>query len=141
MRLFVLFLTALIFLGGCNRKIYTKIYDKKLAKEPISCLSVKSDNEVIGYIVKNRPLIKKFFKKECPFTLRITSNYVTSCSSYKAKALGSDFDGFVRFEIFKNNNLIYRNQRDFKGCFNKSVSDSLIERMFKDLHFQKSKMR
>ncbi len=139
MRVFWIVLVFTIFFSGCEKKIYTKIYDEKLAKEPISCLNLKYDNEIVGYIIKNRPPIKKLLKNECPFTLSIVSHYVTSCSSARAKALGSDFDGFVRFEILKNGRLIYRNQRDFKGYFDESVSDSLINKMLKDLNFNFSK--
>ena len=67
--------------------------------------------------------------------LKITSNYITSCSSANAKALGSDFDGFVRFEIYKDEKLIYRNQRDFKGRFDDKIAKSLIEKIKKDLIF------
>ncbi len=128
-------LAAFFIFSGC-REIYTKIYNEKEAKKPISCLNIESDNLVIEYVVKNRPFIKKLLKKECPYLLKITSNYVTSCSSAQAKALGSDFDGFVRFEILKDNGLIYRNQRDFKGTFDNFVADSLIDRMRKDLNFK-----
>lgn len=125
---------ALIFLG-CENKIYTKIYDKKLAKEKIECLKLTSDNLIIEDVVKNHPFIKKLLKNSCPYSLKITSNYITSCSSAKAKALGSDFDGFVRFDIYKDGIHIYRNQRDFKGKFTNKIADSLINKMREDLNF------
>ncbi|WP_187647729.1 hypothetical protein [Nitrosophilus labii] len=130
---FFTFLTILF--AGCS-DIYTKIYDKELAKKPISCINIKSDNLIIEDIVKKNSFIKKIYKKECPYTLKITSNYVTFCSSPKAKALGSDFDGFVRFEIVQSSHLVYRNQRDFKGKFDENVADSLINKMRRDLKFE-----
>jgi len=130
---FFTFLTLLF--AGCS-DIYTKVYDKELAKKPISCINIKSDNLIIENIVKENPFIKKIYKKSCPFTLKITSNYITSCSSLNAKALGSDFDGFVRFEVLKGVHLIYRNQRDFKGEFNENVAGSLINKMRRDLKFE-----
>jgi len=131
---FAMFLT-IIFLAGCDKKIYTKIYDEKEAKKPISCLNIKSDNLLIEDVIKKSPFIKKLYKKECPVVLKITSHYVTSCSSARAKALGSDFDGFVRFEIIKNEKLVYRNQRDFKGSFTQDTAETLIKRLKKDLNF------
>ena len=129
-------LFAALFIFGCEKKIYTKIYDKNLANKKINCLKISSDNVLIGYIVEKNPFIKKLSKKSCPYTLKITSNYVTSCSSSQAKALGSDFDGYVRFEIFKNSRLLYRSQRDFKGKFDKNIAKSLIDEMKKDLKFE-----
>ncbi len=130
---FFIFLTILF--AGCS-DIYTKTYDKELAKKPIPCIDIKSENLIIEDIVKKNPFIKKIYKKECQYTLRITSNYVTFCTSAKAKALGSDFDGFVRFEIVKNSRLVYRNQRDFKGKFDEYIADSLIDKMRGDLRFE-----
>ncbi len=133
MRIFA-FVAILFLLFGCG-KIYTKIYDEKEVKIPLSCLKIKSDNLIIEYVVKNNPFIKNIEKKECQNTLKISSNYVTSCTSPTAKSIGTDFDGFVRFEILKDNHLIYRNQRDFKGHFTDSVAKSLIDRLKKDLKF------
>ena len=134
MRIFIFFAT-LFLLTGCE-KIYTKIYDKKAASIPLGCLKISSDNLIIEDVVKNNPFIQKINQKECQNTLKISSNYVASCSSVKAKAIGTDFDGYVRFEVLRNNHLIYRNQRDFKGHFTDKVAKSLIERMKKDLKFK-----
>ena len=129
-------LFAALFILGCEKKIYTKIYDKNLAKEKINCLKISSNNVIIGYIVGKNPFIKKLSKKSCPYTLKITSNYVTYCKSPAAKALSSDFDGYVRFEIYKNRKLFYRSQRDFKGKFDEDVANSLIDKMRRDLKFE-----
>jgi hypothetical protein len=107
-----------------------------LAKKPIPCLKIKSDNLLIEDVTKKNEFIKKIYKKECEYTLKITSNYVTACTSIQAKALGSDFDGFVRFEVLKGSCLIYRNQRDFKGKFDEKVAGSLIDKMKRDLRFE-----
>ncbi|WP_281951861.1 hypothetical protein [Nitrosophilus kaiyonis] len=128
-------LFAALSILGCEKKIYTKIYDKNLAKEKINCLKISSDNILIEYIVRKNPFIKKLSKKECPYSLKISSNYVTYCKSPAAKSLASDFDGYVRFEIYKDKKLFYRSQRDFKGKFDKSVADSLIDKMKRDLNF------
>ncbi len=135
MKLFIPAILIISLFLGCEKKIYTKIYDQEEVKKPISCLHISSDNLLIEDVVKNTPFIKKLSKKECPVNLKITSHYVTSCSSARAKALGSDFDGFVRFEIIKNGKLIYRNQRDFKDCFTEDTAQTLIKRLKKDLNF------
>lgn len=128
-------LSFLLLFVGC-KEIYTKIYDERLAKEPISCLKISSDNLVVENIVKKSQFFKKLYKKECPYALKIDSNFIQACSLAKIKAFGSDFDGYVRFEILKDSHLIYRNQRDFKGLFNQKIANSLIDRLKKDLKFK-----
>lgn len=128
-------LTALLLFTGCSKKIWTKVYDKRLAKEPISCLSIKSDNFNIENLLKKDSLIKKLYKKKCPYVLKISSNCVSHCSALRAKTLGTDFDGYVRFDIYKKSIHFYRVQRDFKGSLTEDKLKLMVDRMQKDLKF------
>ncbi|BCD61330.1 hypothetical protein NitYY0826_C0169 [Nitratiruptor sp. YY08-26] len=122
-------LLALLLFAGCNQKIYEKKYAK--ASKPITCLQLQ---------VKN-PLTKLYlaqeykFSAQCPFILRTTSHFVTTCTSAYAKALGSDFDGFLRLELYENKKLLYRNQIDFKGCLQLSTTHKLFQAMRQAMHF------
>lgn len=131
-------LFALILLAGCSKSaVYEKVYDKSLASKKVDCLKIESKNDIAAYIVKKDSFIKNFVKEECPVTLKITSHFVTSCTSAQAKALGSDFDGFLRLSLFRDGRLFYRNQRDFKGCLNQKVVKSLVDRMRERVNFEK----
>jgi len=52
-----------------------------------------------------------------------------------AKSLGADFDGFLRFNIMRENRLLYRCQIDWKGQFSDKKIYSLVSKMRKDLSF------
>ena len=86
-------------------------------------------------LLKNS-FVKKLYKKRCEYILKISSNYITSCSSIKAKTFGSDFDGFVRFDLFKDSIHFYRIQKDFKGEFSQKELNLIVDKMKRDLKFQ-----
>ncbi len=112
-----------LILVGCDQKIYEKIYSKPSTK--ITCLRLKSDNPITEYLLRQ----EYTFSSHCPYTLKTTSHFISTCSSAKAKALGSDFDGYLRLELWQNKRLLYRNQIDFKGCLDKRVVHTLFFRL------------
>ena len=121
-------LLAIVIVVGCGKKeIYEKIYEKP--HQPVTCLKIEAKNYIARFILLKNPTLKRLSSKSCPFTLKATSHFVTTCTSAQAKALGNDFDGFLRLELFENGKLLYRNQRDFKGCLDEAVVESLVERM------------
>jgi len=113
-------LAALLF-WGCEKKIYQKEYDKPTT--PVTCLKLQSDN------LLTKTLLQKLypFSEECPFVLKTTSHFVSTCTSARAKALGSDFDGFLRLELYEKNRLLFRDQIDFKGSLDERVSRQLFD--------------
>ncbi|BCD67291.1 hypothetical protein [Nitratiruptor sp. YY09-18] len=114
-----------MFFIGCGQKIYEKKYSAP--SKHITCLKLQTSNPLTKYYIE-----KLYnFSQNCPFILRTTSHFVSSCSSAKAKALGSDFDGFLRLELFENGRLLYRNQADFKGCLRQDLVKRLFMRMRK----------
>jgi len=110
---------APLLLVGCS-KVYQKEYSKPSQK--IECLKLQSDNLLTKQLLT--PLYP--FSKRCPFTLKTTSHFLSRCTSAYSKALGSDFDGFLRLELFEGERLIYRNQSDFKG----SLDERVVKRLF-----------
>ncbi len=75
------------------------------------------------------------FSTSCPFRLRSLSHYVTTCTSAKAKALGTDFDGYLRLELYEGDKLLYRNQQDFKGCLRQNIIHTLFVALRRDMNF------
>jgi hypothetical protein len=127
-----------LLVWGCAKKeIYEKIYEKP--HRPVTCLTIESQNDITRYILLKNPTLRKLNAKRCPFVLKATSHYVTSCTSAQAKALGSDFDGFLRLELFENGRLLYRNQRDFKGCLDEEIVESLVKKMERSVGIQTQK--
>ena len=108
-----------LLLSACSQKVYHKIYAKP--SKPIQCLSLQSDNPLVRYY-----LSRYHFVKNCPFHLKTLSHFVTSCTSAVAKSIGSDTDGYLRFELYENKKLLFRNQIDFKGCLRQKDVDLLM---------------
>ncbi|NPA03552.1 MAG: hypothetical protein GXO61_01695 [Epsilonproteobacteria bacterium] len=111
---------------GCEKKIYQRHYTTASTK--IKCLTLQSDNLLIKELLK--PLYP--FSKKCPFTLKTTSNFLSQCTSAYSKAFGSDFDGFLRLEVFEREKLLFRNQIDFKG----SLDEKVVKKLFLNLKTQ-----
>ena len=128
---------ALLFFGCSSAPIYSSIENEKLAKEAIPCLQISSLNDIARYILLKHPFFKKLQKRDCPWRVEIDAHFISSCTSAKARALGSDFDGFLRLSLFKGEVRFYRAQIDFKGCLNQKVINHLLKQMQKELHFQK----
>ncbi len=114
-------LLAILFVTGCEKKIYQKEYAKP--STAVTCLRLESDN------LLTKMLLQKLysFSQECPFVLKTTSHFISSCTSARAKALGSDFDGFLRLELFEKGKLLFRDQMDFKGCLDEEIVRKLFD--------------
>ncbi len=116
-------------MAGCQQKVYKKIYHKP--SHPITCLRLEAKNPITAFMLK-----KEYpFSTSCPFRLRTLSHYVTTCTSAKAKALGTDFDGYLRLELYEGNRLLYRNQQDFKGCLRQNIVHTLFRALRRDMNF------
>ncbi|MRI58296.1 MAG: hypothetical protein C6H99_02185 [Epsilonproteobacteria bacterium] len=118
-------LAALLFFG-CEKRIYRHKYAEP--SRPITCLKLQSDNLLTKSLLQDRYR----FTDDCPFRLKTTSHFVSTCTSAKAKALGSDFDGFLRFELYERDRLLYRGQIDFKGCLSEGVVSRLFDLLRKE---------
>lgn len=124
----ILLLALAAILAGCGKKeIYEKIYEKP--HRPLACLHIEANDDIARFLLLKNLYLKKMQKEHCPFELKATAHFVKSCTSAQAKALGSDFDGFLRLELYENGKLLYRNQRDFKGALNDTVVKSLVEKV------------
>ena len=125
------FLYCFLFLVliGCGERVYKKIYAKP--SHNIDCLTLHSDNPLTTYFLE-----QEFnFTQQCPFILKTTSHFITVCTSARARSLGSDFDGYLRLELYEEKRLLYRNQLDFKGCLRKEDVHTLFQAMKRDMMF------
>jgi len=117
-----------LLLIGCGGG---EIYEGKFGSPShrIECLRVTSEDSILRFLLSKNGSISRLKRSSCPFEIRATAHFVTSCTSPQAKALGSDFDGFLRLELLENGRLLYRNQQDFKGPLTQRVVDTLVERL------------
>lgn len=132
----LLMLIGVLFLSGCEN-FYSKFYKKDIKNENINCLNVNGKNPVL----KNR--LVNLFKEEnikieedCPYSIDVTSRFLSQCSNPVAHSIGADFDGFLRFDLKKNGKTVYRVQMDWKGELNDERIKDLIKKMKEDLNME-----
>ncbi|MBN2870710.1 MAG: hypothetical protein JXK04_07125 [Campylobacterales bacterium] len=124
MRFFVPLLLAMI-LGGCmDREIYSEISDPAAIGRPPASVQV----------IDPTGDLKTSLNIDPNSTTKIEVYvHCAKCSSASAKALGSDFDGYVRVSIYKNEKMIARAQMDYKGepspPMIQTIYDTLIQKL------------
>jgi hypothetical protein len=104
---FLLPFLLFLLLGGCmERKIYSEVSDpSRIGHPPLSVQLIDPTGN-----------LKTSLKTDSNSTTKIEVYvHCAKCSSASAKALGSDFDGYVRITIFENGKTIARAQMDYKG--------------------------
>ncbi len=107
MRLFSILLMAVLILGGCmEREIYTQVSDpSRIGHPPESVRIIDPTGHLRSGLHTD---------ENSPTTIEVYV-HCAKCSSPSARALGSDFDGYVRITVFENAQTIARAQMDYKG--------------------------
>lgn len=106
MKFLIPLLAALILTGCMERQIYSEISDPSRIGHPPARVAV----------IDPTGDLKTSLKTDADSPTRIEVYvHCAKCSSASAKALGSDFDGYVRITIFDNGSTIARAQMDYKG--------------------------
>ena len=82
--------------------------------------------------------MQKYFGKidhsqECLFTLQGTRHHVDACQNPVANSVGSDFDGYVKLQLFYKGHCYYRIQTDYKGRGWLAHFEKISARFKKDL--------
>ena len=101
-----------ILFGGCSSDIYSQFCTPE--KVEISCFKLESlDNEV-------SKIMESYFagmdhSETCAFTLQGMRHHVDACQNPVANSVGSDFDGYVKLQVFYKGSCYYRIQTDYKG--------------------------
>lgn len=100
------FLLTLLLTGCIEQKIYTEISSpSRIGHSPSSVQLIDPTGN-----------LQVPFKRDANSTTRIeVCVYCAKCSSASARALGSDFDGYVRITISDGVSPIARAQMDYKG--------------------------
>lgn len=111
----------LVMLGGClDRQIYSEVSDPSRIGHPPSSVQ----------IIDPTGDLKTTLNREENSTTKIEVYvHCAKCSSPSAKALGSDFDGYVRITIFEEGKTIARAQMDYKG----EPSPEMIQKIYDTL--------
>lgn len=93
-----------LFILGCSQPIFIKIEDISLiGHTPQEVCILQDTHKIIPYKHNPHALLK----------ISIDIHHST-CKTAQSRSLGSDFDGYIRIEISKNNHLVAKAQRDFK---------------------------
>ena len=95
-----MFLTA----GCADKEIFSKIEDASLVGHAPVAVKITGDKHGVVKI-KNDP--------SSNIEVRITK-VQASCSTERARSLGSDFDGYILIEVYHNNKFAAKAQMDFK---------------------------
>ncbi len=131
---FLLFI--LVFSVQSCRNMYVKIYDKSEIGK-IDCLKVEGNDMFFNSKVEN--ILTKngiHIEENCPYTLKVYYIKLSQCNAPEGKSIGADFDGYLRFTVYKNHKLVYRAQEDYKGEFGDFLIEDLVKRMKKDLQIK-----
>ncbi len=125
-----LLLCTLLLCSGCESNIYTQWCIAKPFK--VSCLRIDRTHDDL-YRLLHTLFSDVNISDSCLFTLQGIHYEVNACRNPIANALGSDFDGYVRLEVFRNKRCYYRIQQDFKQASWQQKMHELAERLKTDL--------
>jgi hypothetical protein len=115
-----------LLLGGCHQ-VYSQFCGE--TKERIACLRPADalSEEVL------RRYLPGVEDVACPYVLQVSHYEVTACSAPRAKALGSDFDGYAKLQVFRDGSCYYRAQLDYKSGDWQDALPKLTQALKKEL--------
>ena len=123
---FVLLAGLLLLVTGCA-EVYSQFCTAK--KEKISCLrpaDAAADDVLQRYL-------SSYADETCRYTFQVVHHEVKSCTDPKTKAVGSDFDGYVKLQVFDEGICYYRVQMDYKSGSWQNTLPELVEHLEKEL--------
>lgn len=118
MRLALVSAAVIIGLSGCH-ETYQQFCTE--ARHDVTCF--KAVDAYSSDVIKHYLHVPE--REDCPFHFKALQHEIHSCSNPTAKAVGSDFDGYVRLEVFYEGQCYYRIQQDYKS----GSPEALIERL------------
>jgi hypothetical protein len=118
-------LAAIVAFSGClDPEIYAEVNDPSIIAHPPSAIHVIV---LSGTLHPHLPI-----DQNAPMSVKVYIHRA-NCTNAQSRSLGSDFDGYIRITIAKNNSIVARAQSDFKGIPDEkrvqSVYDNLFERL------------
>ncbi len=103
--LIALFVALSLLLAGCGTKpIFSKITDSSIVGAAPKSAKIIGDEYGVIKIPNNHA---------SNIEIRV-QKIQASCSTERARSLGSDFDGYILFEVYRNGSLAAKAQMDFK---------------------------
>jgi len=131
--IFVIACIYLFILAGCENKnpVYSGFCDDANVSLPLHCVKVDIKNDIIlsGNLKES---MKDKISSNCPYIVKGEIYRTTKCNSIEAKSIGTDFNGYVRINIFQDNKCIYKVQSDFKNDEDSAIK-LVLERLKKEL--------
>lgn len=123
----VILLTAYLLLATGCREVYSQFCTD--AKEKLDCLrpADTAAAEVLQHYLPG------YADETCPYTFQVVHHEVKACTDPKTKAVGSDFDGYVKLQVFNGGVCYYRVQMDYKSGDWGSTLPELAEHLEKEL--------
>lgn len=104
-KLFIVVFVFAILLGGClDKEVFSKVEDNSIMRERPTVVKITGDE--YGVIT---------IKNDATSNVEVRIQKIkASCSTERARSLGSDFDGYILIEIYKNGKFAAKAQMDFK---------------------------
>ena len=102
-----------LFFAGCEEKypIYSKSYFDMAEK--IDCVHIVTSYEWIKQRLHKD--LARYKNAECAYILKASFHDITTCNSSFSRASEKDFTGYVTFELYEKERLLYKVQSDFKN--------------------------
>lgn len=95
---------VLLFVGCDAKPVFSKIVDSSIVKIPPEGAKIVGDEHGVVSV-----------KNDAASNIEIRVQKIRSaCSTERARSLGSDFDGYILFEVYKDGKLAAKAQMDFK---------------------------
>ncbi len=101
----VLFAALVLLFVGCGGKpIFSKVVDNSIVGVTPKAVKIVGDEHAIVH-----------FKNDAASNIQIRIQKIrSSCSTERSRSLGSDFDGYILIEVYKDGSLAAKAQMDFK---------------------------
>ncbi len=118
--LFALLLAVFATLfSGCGKQVFVGVFDKSIVGSAPKEAKISGD-EYGAITLAN--------KMDSNIEIRV-QKMMASCSTERVRSIGSDFDGYILVEVYKNGVLAAKAQMDFKT----EPSRSDFERVWAEL--------
>jgi hypothetical protein len=113
-KLFFSLLIVTFFFTGCEERfpVYASFCGEGEAPA-LSCLRYPLIDPEEKAVLEKELGLKE--DPSCPYYLKLTKYKIGQCNNPIVKSTGSDFDGYVRIEIFKGFTCYYKVQSDYKN--------------------------
>lgn len=131
---FILLIFTVSFIG-CEEKfpVYSTFCDSSLARP--ECLRYPMLAKEDISLLENSLGLKD--NSQCADYVKFTRYQAGSCNNPVVKSTGSDFEGYVRIEIFRGLKCYYKVQSDYKHDPDAALK-RIIQQIKKDLKIKKS---